>query len=45
MPYKTRKVRGKDCPLPITDWIDCGLSDKLLKYIEDKREFKKPFAI
>jgi len=33
------KVRGKDCPKPIQSWYQCGLSDKLLEYIMDKKKY------
>lgn len=37
-------VRGKRCPAPITNWYQCGLSDKVLKEL-DKKQFKGPFPI
>ena len=39
------KVRGKDCPKPIKNWYQCGLSDKVLKILVDKRKFFEPFPI
>lgn len=33
------KVRGKDCPKPIQNWFQCGLSDKLLDYLIDKKKY------
>lgn len=39
------KVRGKVCPAPITNWYQCGLSDKILKILLEKRKYTKPFPI
>lgn len=39
------KVRGKNCPAPITNWYQCGLSDKILKILIEKRKYGKPFPI
>ena len=39
------KVRGKNCPTPISNWYQCGLSDKILKILIDKRKYAKPFPI
>lgn len=39
------KVRGKNCPAPISNWYQCGLSDKILKILLEKRKFGKPFPI
>ena len=38
------KVRGKDIPNPVFNWYQCGLSDKVLEVIEE-RKYKKPFPI
>ena len=37
-------VRGKRCPAPISNWYQCGLSDKVLKEL-DRKQFKGPFPI
>lgn len=39
------KVRGRNCPAPITNWYQCGLSDKILRILIEKRKFGKPFPI
>lgn len=39
------KIRGVDCPRPIQNWYQCGLSDKILKVLIDKNKFERPFAI
>ena len=39
------KVRGKDCPKPIKNWYQCGLSDSILTILVDKRRYMAPFAI
>lgn len=39
------KVRGKVCPAPITNWYQCGLSDKILRILIEKRKYGKPFPI
>lgn len=33
------KVRGKDCPKPIQNWFQCGLSDKLLDFLIEKKKY------
>ncbi len=38
------KVRGQDCPKPVMNWYQCGLSDKVLRVIE-KKGFKDMFPI
>lgn len=38
------QVRGKTCPAPILNWFQCGLSDKILKLLEN-RNFSGPFPI
>lgn len=39
------KVRGKDCPKPIQNWFQCGLTDKILEFIMEKKKYMSPFAI
>lgn len=39
------KIRGVDCPRPIENWYQCGLSDKILRVLIEKNNFKRPFAI
>lgn len=39
------KIRGVDCPRPIENWYQCGLSDKILRVLIDKNKFMRPFAI
>jgi ATP-dependent RNA helicase DDX46/PRP5 len=39
------KIRGIDCPRPIQNWYQCGLSDKILKVLIEKSKFERPFAI
>lgn len=39
------KIRGVDCPRPIMNWYQCGLSDKILNILVDKCSFESPFAI
>ena len=39
------KVRGKDCPKPIQSWYQCGLSDRLLDFMIEKKQYLKPFPI
>ena len=39
------KVRGKDCPKPIKNWYQCGLSDNILAILVDRRKYMAPFAI
>ena len=34
------KVRGKAVPKPIQNWYQCGLSDKMLDFLMDKRGYK-----
>lgn len=38
------KIRGKNCPKPIKQWIQCGLPDKVLNIIR-KEGYKAPFPI
>ena len=38
------KLRGKHCPRPVRTWLQCGLSDPVLRVIE-KHGYKEPFAI
>ena len=38
------KVRGRNCPAPVDNWDQCGLSDRILQVIE-KLKFEAPFAI
>ena len=38
------KVRGVEPPVPVANWYQCGLSNKVLKLIE-KRNFEKPTPI
>lgn len=37
-------IRGKRCPAPMSNWVNCGLSDKLL-HILKKNGYTAPFAI
>jgi ATP-dependent RNA helicase DDX46/PRP5 len=39
------KIRGLECPRPIQNWYQCGLSDKILKVLIEKNKFEHPFAI
>jgi ATP-dependent RNA helicase DDX46/PRP5 len=39
------KVRGKECPKPIKTWYQCGLDDKILRILIDKKRFFEPFPI
>jgi len=39
------KVRGKTCPAPIMNWYQCGLTDKILRILIEKRKYGKPFPI
>jgi ATP-dependent RNA helicase DDX46/PRP5 len=39
------KIRGVDCPRPIQNWYQCGLSDKILKVLIEKNKYERPFAI
>jgi ATP-dependent RNA helicase DDX46/PRP5 len=39
------KIRGLDCPRPIQNWYQCGLSDKIFKVLIEKNKFEYPFAI
>ena len=39
------KLRGMDCPRPIRNWYQCGLSDKILRTLLDRLKFEHPFAI
>jgi len=39
------QVRGRDCPKPIKDWYQCGLSDALLNLITERKKFDSPFPI
>ena len=39
------KLRGIECPRPIRNWYQCGLSDKILRTLLDKLKFEHPFAI
>ena len=39
------KVRGKNCPAPIMNWYQCGLTDKILRILIEKRKYGKPFPI
>lgn len=38
------KIRGKNCPRPIREWIQCGLPDKVYDVIR-REAYKAPFAI
>ena len=38
------KVRG-DCPKPIQNWYQCGLTNKLLHVLIEKKKFLEPFPI
>ena len=38
------KVRGLNCPKPVENWFQCGLSEAVLEVIE-KKKFAKPFPI
>mmetsp|Transcript_7732 Transcript_7732/g.11479 ORF Transcript_7732/g.11479 Transcript_7732/m.11479 type:complete len:1173 (+) Transcript_7732:111-3629(+) len=38
------KVRGKGCPAPVSNWDQCGLSERILAVI-NKNGFEAPFAI
>ena len=38
------KVRGKNCPRPISKWTQCGFSQRMLQLIQ-KHGFENPFAI
>lgn len=39
------KIRGVDCPRPVENWYQCGLSDKILRVLIDRNKFMRPFAI
>ena len=39
------KTRGQNCPKPIQNWYQIGLTDKLLQIITKKKKFEKPFPI
>lgn len=39
------KVRGKDVPKPIQNWYQCGLSDRILGLLMDKKKWPTPFPI
>ena len=38
------KVRGVQCPKPITSWYQCGLPSSVLSGLE-RKNFKEPFPI
>ena len=38
------KIRGQNCPKPVKNWYQCGLSDRVLNVIE-KKEFKNMFPV
>jgi hypothetical protein len=38
------KVRGKGCPVPVENWDQCGLSERILSIIH-KHNFEAPFSI
>jgi hypothetical protein len=38
------KVRGKGCPVPVENWDQCGLSERILSII-NKHNFAAPFSI
>lgn len=38
------KIRGLQCPKPISNWYQCGLPDNVLRILELK-EFHRPFPI
>lgn len=39
------KIRGVNCPHPIQNWYQCGLSDKILRVLVEKNKFETPFPI
>ncbi|KAH7826594.1 ATP-dependent RNA helicase DDX46/PRP5 [Monocercomonoides exilis] len=39
------RVRGKDCPCPITSWVQTGLNSRVLEVIEKKLQFSQPTPI
>ncbi|CAK55914.1 unnamed protein product (macronuclear) [Paramecium tetraurelia] len=39
------KVRGKDVPKPIQNWYQCGLNDRVLNVLIEKKKFINPFPI
>ena len=38
-------IRGRNCPNPISNWYQCGLSDKLLHTLMKRKKFEGPFPI
>lgn len=38
------KIRGQNCPKPVQNWYQCGLSDKVLDVIE-RKEFRTMFPV
>jgi ATP-dependent RNA helicase DDX46/PRP5 len=38
------KIRGQNCPKPVQNWYQCGLSDKVLEIIE-RKGFKTMFPV
>jgi len=38
------KIRGQNCPKPVQNWYQCGLSDKVLEVIE-RKGFKSMFPV
>ena len=39
------QVRGKECPRPIKNWYQCGLSDAILNLLVGKKKYDFPFPI
>jgi ATP-dependent RNA helicase DDX46/PRP5 len=39
------QIRDKDCPKPILNWYQCGLSDVILALLTEKRKYDHPFPI
>jgi len=38
------RVRGRNCPRPITSFLQCGLPERVMKIL-DKRDYETPFPI
>jgi ATP-dependent RNA helicase DDX46/PRP5 len=38
------RVRGSNCPRPVLNWFQCGISDKILDLLE-ARNYTEPFPI